>query len=105
MLFRANEVEEEDNDVSKMMFIKERIAKFQKTNDHRDKYMSCVLIVESAAGVESVWSSSVYILSNYFRSLTPRMFEALVFFRYYEKYCNLKLVFRVLSSARRSLEE
>ena len=72
MPFRTIEVEEEGSDA-----YMRTIAELQKPSDHRHECMSSVLIVESAARVKRICSTSVYVLFNHPRCLTPRMFQAL----------------------------
>lgn len=64
------------------------------------RYRNCDFILGSAAEVERLWSISKHILCDNRKTLTPILFEALLFLKVNKSYWNLELVAKAMSCAR-----
>ena len=85
-LRRASNDEEIKHVATSSLSIHERLAKRRKLKGQLDEYVNRDFILGSVAEAERVWSVAKYILSEHRSSLTPRMFEALIFLRYNERF-------------------
>ena len=84
-----------DNDANRIpLSMQERIKRRkQETSDNNeDIYMNVDSICGSAAEVERLWSIAKYILTDQRKSMTPQMFEALLFLKINERFWDLALV-------------
>lgn len=92
-----------DNDVeeslSRTLTIEERLAKRQRVCK-TSAYINCNFVLGSVAEAERVWSICKYVLSDHRSSLTPQLFEALIYLRYNERFWDPQLVAEAVSSAR-----
>ena len=80
--------------------MKERLAKRRKNEVSNDQYVNCDFILGSAAEVERLWSIAKYVLTENTRSMTPQMFEALMFLRLNERFWDEQLVSEAINGAR-----
>eukprot|EP00171_Calliarthron_tuberculosum_P002931 IDg2931t1 len=58
----------------------------------RSKYRNCGFILGSAAEVEGLWSVCNYVLTNHRKSMTPLLFECLIFLKTNKEFWDLNLV-------------
>ena len=93
---------EEDVRTNEFPSISERLAKRRKLIVKNEQYVDCSFILGSVAEVEGVWSISKYVLSGNRRSMTPQLFEALMFLRFNTRLWDQHLVSIAISSAKGS---
>ncbi len=67
---------------------------------NRTKYVNCDFILGSAAEVERLWSVAKNILKDNRKSMTPLLFEALLFLKVNNSYWGLELVCEAVKTAR-----
>lgn len=81
--------------------MKERLAKRRKITATNRTYIPCNFILGSVAEVERVWSIAKHLLHGDIRtSLTPLLFEALIFLRCNERFWDAELVALAITHAR-----
>ena len=66
----------------------------------KTRYINCDFILGSAAEIERIWSISKNILNNSRKSMTPLLFESLLFLKLNKNYWDQKLVSIALDKAR-----
>ncbi len=61
--------------------ISERLAKRRKVGHGTESYINCDFILGSVAEVERLFSMAKYVMAENRRSLTPQLFEAIMFLK------------------------
>ncbi|KAI0560856.1 Ribonuclease H-like protein [Gracilaria domingensis] len=77
-----------------------RLTKKRKVVMKKEKYMNCDFILGSVAEVERLWSIAKNVLTDNRKSMTPRMFEAIVFLKQNERFWDSQLVSEAIQNAR-----
>lgn len=81
--------------------MKQRLSKRRKTCTKKRTYIPCNFILGSVAEVERVWSLPKQLLHGDVRaSMTPLLFEAFLFLRFYERFWDAELVAQAISHSR-----
>ena len=74
------------SDSSSTVTMAERLLKKRKTEVTRNQYTNCDFILGSVAEVERLWSISKYVFRENRRSLTPQLFEAVMFLKVNQRF-------------------
>jgi hypothetical protein len=66
-----------------------------------NEYMDADFVLASAAIVERLWSLANYILTDTHKSITPMVFEVLIFLKVNHRYRNQDLVCTAIAMAKK----
>lgn len=89
----------------RFLTMREKLAKRRKLSERDESYNDCQFILGSAAHVERLWSVSKYVLTEHRMSMTPQLFEAIVFLRENERFWDMQLVAESIGLAKRRNSE
>lgn len=78
----------------------EGLAKKRYTTDTSGSHIDCIFIFGSVAKVERLWSIGSYVLASHRQTMTPQIFEAIVFIRENERFWDAKLVAKAIGMTR-----
>ena len=82
-----------------VLSMKERLFKRRRI-ESATNYGDCRYVLGSVAEVERLWSTCGYILTQNRRSMTPQLFETLVFLKLNERFWDVAFVAEAMSSAK-----
>lgn len=83
---------QDDEPCNPWLPMEEQLSKKRKRNRSVSKYINCSFIPGSVAEVERLWSTAKYILSENRQSMTPELFEALLFLKLNSRFWDVSLV-------------
>eukprot|EP00171_Calliarthron_tuberculosum_P002072 IDg2072t1 len=98
-LLRSSAQVEAPESLTRPLTMEERLEKRQKVSRISD-YINCDFVLGSIAESERVWSICKYVLSDHRCSLTPQLFEAIIYLRYNDRFWDPQLVAEAVSSTR-----
>eukprot|EP00171_Calliarthron_tuberculosum_P002661 IDg2661t1 len=87
----VHETADEGESPKKIVSMQEMLTKRRKVQSLKISYINCDFILGSVAIVERLWSCAHYIYSDYRRSMTPQLLEALLFLRANERLWDAQL--------------
>jgi hypothetical protein len=100
------DAEDEDGDMGSHspMNMHELVKKQQQESasgvDRQDPYVNCNFIVGSTAAVERLWSVAKTILTCQQSSMTPMMFETILFLRTNRRFWDRTLILKAIQKAK-----
>jgi hypothetical protein len=98
---RHDEIQDEEPPASPDIAAKlDRIRERPKTSAQESPYIDCDFIFGSAAQVEQLWSIARYILTTQRSSLTPLLFETLLFLKVNNRFWSQETVVEAIAMAK-----
>ncbi len=77
----------------------ERLAKRRKVEHGTESYINCDFILRSVAEIERLFSMAKYVMAENIRSLTPHLFEAIMFLKFNERFWDAQLASEAVNGA------